>query len=842
MFAHKRFAFFMAIVIASMLIISNWTTPAQATRASQQGNVTPIPTSTPVDEPVTPGETPSVEQQEELKSVIQSYFDIRYSALSASHQHGFRLDGFGGLVSEEPDAKAFLNAELGKLAVETRYAELNGSRYVDYKYFLDFRNFNLDPATQLVTVSLVEDKEIITENSAKGNPATPLVAQIWGLEHTIVMRKEQDRWKIVSDQYNDFLWRTLRRTGKSTEEILNRLSTKEAPQVSGPSGESAGAEAASLLPDDTSSHAYDRNGAVAYALAHSAQGTYNPDYPSYDNGLHGDCTNLVSQALYEGGNVSMYLPKVGGITVLPPPNEQFQGEEGWYLLWAKQRGRYWNDVGAFYDFVTQSYLNWDEGPEGTVFPAVPIGQWPVGLMVGDVIQYNEEMDAFWEHAVIVVGFDQINGEPIVASHSPNLQQSNFKDVVSYQQMRFIHIERSDGYAPVKAEIQQNLFQSHSSDDAGTFTVLPNTCTFSESANEVYFGTCFGSGASITSGFLFRSIQIPQYARIKYAYLSFTIDGPYSAAVNLQINGEYAANSLPFTSGSPPESRPTTVTSVPWTISDSWSLTDPRERRISPQLSSVVENIVSHPTWASGNALSLIFRNTGSNVRRVFAYERAKNDPSASPAKLIAAYDLTPPTTSLSFPSLASQDGWILESTETSGVGGTINAGATSFTLGDNAADKQYRGILHFNTGALPPNAVITSATLKIKQQGSITGTNPFTTHGNLVVDIRMPYFGTGASLVAADFQAAVSPGVAGVATFNPTPVSGWYTATISSAGFSQINLAGTTQFRLAFTLDDNDDLSVDTILFSSGNNGTAANRPQLIIQYYEDQGLVGTTP
>lgn len=69
MFAHKRFAFLMAIMIALMLIVGNWTVPVQATRAGQS-DVTPIATSTLVDEPGILGETPSEEDQEAVKSVI----------------------------------------------------------------------------------------------------------------------------------------------------------------------------------------------------------------------------------------------------------------------------------------------------------------------------------------------------------------------------------------------------------------------------------------------------------------------------------------------------------------------------------------------------------------------------------------------------------------------------------------------------------------------------------------------------------------------------------------------------------------------------------------------------
>jgi hypothetical protein len=79
-------------------------------------------------------------------------------------------------------------------------------------------------------------------------------------------------------------------------------------------------------------------------------------------------------------------------------------------------------------------------------------------------------------------------------------------------------------------------------------------------------------------------------------------------------------------------------------------------------------------------------------------------------------------------STGSQDGWVLESAETSSQGGSMSAPGAVFYLGDNALNRQYRTILSFNTASLPNEAVITSVTLKIKQAG-LVGTNPFTTQG-----------------------------------------------------------------------------------------------------------------
>ena len=46
-----------------------------------------------------------------------------------------------------------------------------------------------------------------------------------------------------------------------------------------------------------------------------------------------------------------------------------------------------------------------------------------------------------------------------------------------------------------------------------------------------------------------------------------------------------------------------------------------------------------------------------------------------------------------------------------------------------------------------------------------------------------------------------------------------------------ISKSGTTQFRLFFSKDDNDDQNADFLKFYSGDS-TAANAPELIVTYY----------
>lgn len=183
-----------------------------------------------------------------------------------------------------------------------------------------------------------------------------------------------------------------------------------------------------------------------------------------------------------------------------------------------------------------------------------------------------------------------------------------------------------------------------------------------------------------------------------------------------------------------------------------------------------------------------------------------------------------------FTSVGSADGWVLESSETSGVGGTMNSSATTLRVGDDASNSQYRSILSFNTAPIPDTAVILNVTLKVKRQGQVGALNIFTALKGLRVDIRKPSFGL-VGLQLSDFQASTgTTGKSLVGNFGSKPVSGWYSANLFSGALSFVNKLGTTQFRIRFYLDDNNNHVADYLSLYSGN-ATAAYRPQLIITY-----------
>lgn len=258
-----------------------------------------------------------------------------------------------------------------------------------------------------------------------------------------MLRKEKAVWKIVSDDYEDYLWRLMKAMGLSKEDLIQQ---DEYPQGELPGIDEGMIETTTCnLPVDQSTYPYNNNGAVEYAHQWAtAARPYNPKYYDFtDDG--GDCTNFVSQALYEGGGALM----IGS------------GTYGWYYNDRYDHSPSWTDVQFLYDFVIEpGYLYWDAGPEGcdTVIDQAERG---------DIIQYNwkenqqgtpDPNDEEWDHSVMIVLSQYEPTFHWVAGHSPDVDgypYTNFIYTHPNMVYRFVHIVRLDAASLVKLPIVMN---------------------------------------------------------------------------------------------------------------------------------------------------------------------------------------------------------------------------------------------------------------------------------------------------------------------------------------------------------------------------------------------------
>ncbi len=194
-------------------------------------------------------------------------------------------------------------------------------------------------------------------------------------------------------------------------------------------------------------------------------------------------------------------------------------------------------------------------------------------------------------------------------------------------------------------------------------------------------------------------------------------------------------------------------------------------------------------------------------------------------------------TTVSIESVAGDDGYVLESSQTSGTGGSNNSANTTMLVGDSAspANAQYKSIVSFDTGTtnIPSGAVLVSAQLQLTQSIT-TGTNPFTWGGTCYADICTGGFNGSTSLENADFQATAT--AAQVATMSQPPSNNTQsTGDLNSTGLAALNVGSSglkTQLRVYFSTGDNNNSTTDTVSFYSSNYSTSTRRPHLVVVYY----------
>lgn len=186
---------------------------------------------------------------------------------------------------------------------------------------------------------------------------------------------------------------------------------------------------------------------------------------------------------------------------------------------------------------------------------------------------------------------------------------------------------------------------------------------------------------------------------------------------------------------------------------------------------------------------------------------------------------------LVFQSIGPEDGVLTESTETSGLGGVASVVGDNLQVGDHLGDRQVKGVLSFDTSAIPDGATIVSATVRVRRVG-LWGGNPFADLGVCTFDVRSGGFGGDPALQPGDFEASASAPGAGTLT-SPVANGDWSSGALNAAGLAAIDRTGRTQVRMAFALDDNDNGLVDRVRYGAGEHADAASRPELIVTVLE---------
>ncbi len=113
------------------------------------------------------------------------------------------------------------------------------------------------------------------------------------------------------------------------------------------------------------------------------------------------------------------------------------------------------------------------------------------------------------------------------------------------------------------------------------------------------------------GMRFRNITVPPGATITNAYIDFECDESDSGPTNLTISGQDVDNAPGFTTAAYNiSSRTQTTASVAWNSIPSWSVNGNYQ---TPDLSTVIQEIVDRPGWSSGNSMVILVEGSGQRV-------------------------------------------------------------------------------------------------------------------------------------------------------------------------------------------------------------------------------------
>ena len=124
------------------------------------------------------------------------------------------------------------------------------------------------------------------------------------------------------------------------------------------------------------------------------------------------------------------------------------------------------------------------------------------------------------------------------------------------------------------------------------------------------------------GIRFANVNLPQGAIIQNAWIQFTTSIASTDATSLTLQAQANDNAPTFAaSANNISSRSKTTASVSW-APVAWNTVDeggPDQR--TPNLTSVIQEVVNRPGWASGNALAIIITGTANSKRIAKSYDK-----------------------------------------------------------------------------------------------------------------------------------------------------------------------------------------------------------------------------
>jgi hypothetical protein len=204
------------------------------------------------------------------------------------------------------------------------------------------------------------------------------------------------------------------------------------------------------------------------------------------------------------------------------------------------------------------------------------------------------------------------------------------------------------------------------------------------------------GSHQTVGMRFTGIDIPQGATISNAYIQFQVDETSTGATSLTVQGEAIGDAPTFASVSGNiSSRARTASAVGWTPAPWSTVGESGPDQQTPDISSVIQEVIYRPDWTSGNSIVIIITGTGKRTAESY------NGVASAAPLLHVEYSMAPPgnqapdcaadadqttiylpTDTVSLTGTVTDDGLPSDSTVTTTWSNVGGSGAGTVTFGD----------------------------------------------------------------------------------------------------------------------------------------------------------------
>ena len=318
-------------------------------------------------------------------------------------------------------------------------------------------------------------------------------------------------------------------------------------------------------------------------------------------------SDLAAEARSDGRDI--FFTEIDGITKLDHELERYQSGSGTLVAWVRIPNLTSSSDKQIYMYYGNSGASAQENPtavwDSNYLSVYHMNQNPSSSALGYVTRSNDWTTGTTHTAgsgddrllLFVTGHEDASGDTNVTS-------------VSYGGQSLTQITEVAGGGPGSIDVRVSTGNDDSEEAISTGSIDRGSSDLEmvlESTDQLI-------------AIRFRSVGLPQGANITNAYVQFQADESHSGATNLTFQAEDVDDAASLGSSNFDISgRIRTTASVAWNSVPSWSSNSNYQ---TPDLSSVIQEVVDRGGWSSGNDMVIIVSGTGKRVAESYNGESA----------------------------------------------------------------------------------------------------------------------------------------------------------------------------------------------------------------------------